>query len=105
MKMTGGKRLFRVKNDTFHWSSQPLFPFVQVHERNGLRWFRRSIIILACCTTARPVKLPLLLRNGNDGVYFVQNLKIIDDAPGVVVYSCIAEHMNGGASSSTQGLR
>lgn len=54
--------------------------------------------------TQRPVKLPLLLCNGNDGVYFVQNLEIIDDALGVVVYSCVAEHMNGGASSSTQEL-
>lgn len=34
----------------------------------------------------------------------VFTLKIIDDALGVVVYSCIAEHMNGGASSSTRGL-
>lgn len=77
---------------------------MQVHARNRLGWFRRSIVILACCTTVRPVKLPLLLRNRNDDVYFVLNLKIIDDAVGVVVYSCIAEDLIGGGRSGTQEL-
>lgn len=76
--------------------------FIALRAKRHDRSVQRSIVVQVCCAPAQPVKL--LLRNRDDDVCFLPNLKIIDDALGVAARSCTAEQANRAGSSNTQEL-